>query len=125
MSLCASRKRVLVTGRVDGELAACMYLHVEDGLFWPEAKPGEAFYIHRLAVARKHAGRGFARAMLDWAESETRARSRNFLRLDCEPRTKLLALYQSAGFTRIDAEPIEVVGHYVIRHEKPVLPRRA
>ena len=114
----------LVIGRVGNALAACMYLHGEDALFWPEARPDEAFYIHRLAVARKHAGRGFARAMLAWAENETRAKGRVFLRLDCEPRAKLLALYQSAGFTRIDAQPIVVVGHHVVRHEKPVLPSR-
>ena len=114
----------LVTGRVAGRLAACMYLHGEDALFWPEAKPGEAFYVHRLAVARAYAGRGFARAMLDWAENETSAQGRIFLRLDCEPREKLLGLYQSAGFARVDEAPIEVVGHRVVRQQKPILPRR-
>src|ERR1051326_9359176 len=52
-----TRAGELVTGRVDGELAACMYLHNEDKLFWPDDPPAEAFYIHRLAVARKYAGR--------------------------------------------------------------------
>jgi GNAT superfamily N-acetyltransferase len=114
----------LVTGRVAGALAACMYLHGEDALFWPRARPGEAFYIHRLAVARAYAGQGFGLAMLAWAQKETRAKGRVFLRLDCEPRAKLLALYQSAGFTRIDAQPIEVMGHRVVRHEKTALPPR-
>ena len=77
----------LVTGRLAGELAACMYLHNEDTLFWPQAGPGEAFYVHRLAVARKYAGRGYARAMLDWAEREVRSQGRIYLRLDCEPRS--------------------------------------
>jgi GNAT superfamily N-acetyltransferase len=119
-----AREGELVTGRVAGELAACMYLHGEDTLFWPQARPGEAFYIHRLAVARKYAGRGFAERMLRWAEGETAARGRLYLRLDCEPRAKLLALYASAGFRRIDAEPIRVGEHFVVRHEKPILPRR-
>ena len=101
-----------------------MYLHHEDRLFWPHAAPGEAFYVHRLAVARKYAGRGYAQAMLDWAEEEARAQSRLYLRLDCEPRLKLLALYRSAGFTRIDAQPIRVGMHFVVRHEKPILPMR-
>lgn len=116
-----AREGELVTGRVAGTLAACMYLHGEDTLFWPQAKPGEAFYIHRLAVARKYAGRGFAQAMLDWAEGETRAQGRFYLRLDCEPRPKLLALYANAGFSRIDPEPIQVGEHFVVRHEKPIL----
>jgi GNAT superfamily N-acetyltransferase len=119
-----ARAGELVTGRVVGALAACMYLHDEDRLFWPRAKPEEAFYIHRLAVARKYAGQGFAQAMLNWAEAEACAKARPYLRLDCEPRPKLLALYRDAGFTRIDVKPIQVAEHFVVRHEKPILPRR-
>jgi GNAT superfamily N-acetyltransferase len=119
-----ARAGELVTGRVNGELAACMYLHNEDPLFWPHVAPDEAFYVHRLAVARKHAGRGYAQAMLQWAEGEVRATGRLYLRLDCEPRAKLLALYRGAGFTPIDAEPIEVIGHFVVRHEKRMLTPR-
>jgi GNAT superfamily N-acetyltransferase len=115
----------LVTGRVAGELATCMYLHHEDALFWPGAGPGEAFYLHRLAVARKYSGRGYAHRMLDWAAREVRLHRRFYLRLDCEPREKLLALYRSAGFTCIDAKPIQVQGHFVVRHEKPILLPRA
>jgi GNAT superfamily N-acetyltransferase len=119
-----ARAGELVIGRINGEMAACMYLHGEDRLFWPQDPPDEAFYVHRLAVARKFAGRGYARAMLDWAEAEVRAKGRLYLRLDCEPREKLLALYRSAGFTAIDPEPILVIGHLVVRHEKRILPPR-
>ncbi len=108
----------LITGRIDGALAGCMYLHNEDKLFWPQDEPGQAFYVHRLAVARRYAGQGYAHAMLAWAEGETRRQNRPFLRLDCAPRAKLLALYQSVGFVRVDADPIEVIGHFVVRHEK-------
>jgi GNAT superfamily N-acetyltransferase len=108
----------LIVGRVNGELGTCMYLHDEDRIFWPQARLGEAFYIHRLAVARKFAGRGYAHAMLDWAEGEARRKGRPFLRLDCEPRAKLLALYRSAGYSPIDAAPIQVGEHFVVRHEK-------
>jgi GNAT superfamily N-acetyltransferase len=110
----------LVMGRVDGDTAACMYLHNEDRLFWPQVPLGEAFYVHRLAVARKFAKHGFARAMLAWAEAETRKKGRLYLRLDCEPREKLLALYRDAGFTRIDPGTILVGRHFVVRHEKRV-----
>jgi GNAT superfamily N-acetyltransferase len=109
-----------VTGRIGGRLAACLFLHDCDPLFWPGDPPREAFYVHRLAVARAFAGRGLSFAMLDWAERETRQHGRSYLRLDCEPRPKLLALYRDAGFRRVDAEPIEVTGHYVVRHEKRV-----
>jgi GNAT superfamily N-acetyltransferase len=120
-----ARDGELVVGRVAGEAASCMYLHDEDRLFWPETVPSEAFYVHRLAVARKFAGRGFAQAMLDWAEGEVRARGRHYLRLDCEPRAKLLGLYRDAGFLPVDSEPIQVGPHFVVRHEKPILPSRA
>ena len=108
----------LVIGRVAGDLASCMFLHDEDRLFWPHVVPGEAFYIHRLAVARKFAGRGYARAMLEWAAGEARAKGRAFLRLDCEPRAKLLALYRGAGYSPVDPAPIQVGEHFVVRHEK-------
>ncbi|MSP95089.1 MAG: GNAT family N-acetyltransferase [Alphaproteobacteria bacterium] len=110
----------LVLARVNSEAVACMYLHNEDRLFWPECATGEAFYIHRLAVKRNFAGRGFARAMLDWADAETRAQRRKFVRLDCEPRPKLMALYRDAGFAPVDPGPVEVTGHWVIRQEKRV-----
>jgi len=110
----------LIVGRMAGELACCMYLHHEDRLFWPHVREGEAFYIHRLAVARAFAGRGYAHAMLEWAATEARAKGRPYLRLDCEPRAKLLALYTSAGYTRIDSAPIQVGEHFVVRHEKRV-----
>ena len=110
----------LVIGRIEREAVACMYLHKEDALFWPHVRPGEAFYIHRLAVKRKYAGRGFAHAMLAWAAEEARAQGRPFLRLDCEPRPKLMALYKSAEFSAVDQHPVEITGHYVVRHEKRV-----
>jgi GNAT superfamily N-acetyltransferase len=115
-----ARDGELVVGRVSGKAAACMYLHHEDRLFWPESALGEAFYVHRLAVARKFKGLGFARAMLDWAEAEARREKRLFIRLDCEPRPKLLVLYRDAGFTRIDPGTIQVGRHFVVRHEKRV-----
>jgi len=110
----------LVIGRIGNEVVACMYLHKEDAIFWPHVQPDEAFYIHRLAVKRKYAGRGFAHAMLAWAADEARAYGRPFLRLDCEPRLKLMALYKSAGFLPVDKGPVEITGHYVVRHEKRV-----
>ena len=119
-----ARAGELVIGRFGEDAAACMYLHGEDRLFWPQDPPREAFYVHRLAVARKFAGRGFAQAMLDWAADEARAKGRAYLRLDCEPRPKLLALYRSAGFTPIDPKPILVIGHLVVRHEKRILTPR-
>src|SRR5438105_95526 len=62
-----ARAGELVIARSKGELCACMYLHNEDTVFWPQARSGEALYVHRLAVAREFAGRGLSLMMLDWA----------------------------------------------------------
>ena len=110
----------LVIGRLSGKTVACMFLHRADTKFWPEDAPGEALYLHRLAVTRKFAGRGLAHAMLNWAESETRAAGRNYLRLDCVPRAKLIRIYEMAGFVRVDPGPVKVGAHWVIRQQKRV-----
>ena len=115
-----ARSGELIIARSDGELCACMYLHNQDRVFWPAARDSEALYVHRLAVARRFAGRGISLLMLDWAAREAKRMGRDYLRLDCEPRPKLLALYQHAGFTPVDAAPVQVGRHFVVRHEKPV-----
>ena len=118
-----ARAGELVTGRMGAELCACMYLHNEDPIFWPNAIAGEALYIHRLAVARRFAGHRFSHAMLDWAAREAMSTGRDFVRLDCEPRPKLLALYRDAGFLAVDATPVQVGIHFVVRHQKALTTR--
>jgi len=102
-----------------------MYLHGEDRLFWPEGAPGEAFYIPSPRGRAQIRRRGFAQAMLRWAEDEVRAKGRVYLRLDCEPRAKLLALYRSAGFAPVDPMPSKWATLRGAVHEKPVLPSRS
>ena len=114
-----ARAGELITGRVAGALAACMYLHHEDRVFWPEVPHGDALYVHRLGVARRFAGSGYSHAMLDWAVREAGQMGRSFVRLDCEPRPKLLALYRRAGFVPVDPGPVQVGRHWVVRQEKP------
>lgn len=107
-------------GFADGEPVACLYLLHEDPAFWPQARAGEALYVHRLAVTRAASGKGWSRALLDWATGDARRRGRSFVRLDTELRPKLLALYQNAGFARVDRTPIVVGGHEVVRFERAV-----
>jgi GNAT superfamily N-acetyltransferase len=105
----------------DGETAvACMYLQESDAPYWPEARDGEALYVHRLAVRRSHGGRGVSRLLLEWAASEARRMGRPFVRLDTEMRPALLALYENAGFRRVDPAPIKIGTHIVVRFERIV-----
>jgi GNAT superfamily N-acetyltransferase len=110
----------LILGYLDGIPAACMFLHYSDPDFWPEDGPGEALYVHRLAVARRFAKQGFSQAMLGWAEAEARRLGRSYVRLDCEQRPKLIALYRDAGYVRVDEGPVQVHGYWVLRQQKRV-----
>jgi len=113
-----ARAGELIIGREGEEAAACMYLQLSDDLFWPHADA--ALYVHRLAVRRAFAGRGLARAMLEWAVTEARRCGRPFVRLDTELRPSLLRLYEGAGFIRVDSAPIIVGTHEVVRFERQV-----
>lgn len=110
----------LCLARIGGEVAGMMLLQSRDPLFWPEAREGEALYVHRLAVRRAVAGRGVARAILDWAADEARSAGSAYLRLDCADRPKLRALYESCGF-RFHS-PKDVGRFSVARYERPVSP---
>jgi len=93
----------------------------EDRIFWPEAAPFEAGYVHRLAVRRRAAGSGVARALLAWAESSARERGCRALCLDCSANHPGLArYYAAAGFARHSEG---VLGSYrFVRFEKRLLP---
>lgn len=108
----------LIIGREGHEAVACMYLQLVDDLFWPQADA--ALYVHRLAVKRAFAGQGRAREMLDWAVVEARRMKRPFVRLDTELRSSLLGLYEGAGFVRVDANPIVIGVHEVVRFQRKV-----
>jgi GNAT superfamily N-acetyltransferase len=108
----------LVIGWRGGEACACMYLQQEDRPYWPDAVPGSAYYVHRLAVRRAEAGQGWSRRLLDWAADKAHRDNRNFLRLDTELRPRLLQHYETCGFVRYDREPIQVGPHLVVRFER-------
>lgn len=104
--------------RAEGVVAAVRY-QLDDPLFWPDAPPGEAAFIHRLAVRRHVAGGAASHAMMQWAVDRTRSLGRRFLRLDCEAsRSRLRAVYERFGFRH---HSDRTVGPYfVARYEYPV-----
>lgn len=70
-----------------------------DPLFWPGFPPGEALYLHRLAVRRTAAGGSVSSALLGWAKAHAEARGVCYLRLDCEvSRSGLRRVYERFGF---------------------------
>jgi GNAT superfamily N-acetyltransferase len=90
----------MLTARTDAEIAGVMILLTEDPHFWPNDPPGEAVYLHKLAVRRAYAGMGLPKLLMDHAEGLARAQGRHVLRLDCDP--PLAAFYERLGFRQVD-----------------------
>jgi GNAT superfamily N-acetyltransferase len=85
----------------DGPTAAGTFsLYRTDVLFWgerPDEPPGNARYLHKLAILRSHAGLG--RELLALAERLARDGGAARLRLDCVAgNPAICAYYEAAGF---------------------------
>jgi predicted N-acetyltransferase YhbS len=91
-----------IVAQANGCLVGVMSFQPRDLAFWPDRDDGRAFYLHKIAVRRTHAGAGVVEALIAWAAQETRALGRHALRLDCAPRPKLCAVYEGLGFLRLD-----------------------
>ena len=94
----------------------CTYvLQDEDPLFWPDARPGEALYLHKLAAAHPASGGGLLGAVVAHALEEVRGRGRTALRLDVlRDRAALRRLYERQGFVLWDERTVgpHVVARY-------------
>jgi GNAT superfamily N-acetyltransferase len=100
----------------DGEPAGTIIYQTEDWEFWPEASPGDAAYLHRMAVTRRHAGGEVSAALLRWAVARARAEGYRLVRLDClADRPRLRAMYERFGF-RYHSDRV-VPPYHVARYE--------
>ena len=87
-------------GELAGEPVVTALIQDRDPDIWPD--DGTALIIHKLAVRRGHAGRGFANELLLFAEQRARELGRKWLRLDTDStRPKLRQFYERAGFTPV------------------------
>ncbi|GGL21591.1 GNAT family N-acetyltransferase [Planomonospora parontospora] len=78
----------------DGPIATVALDGHADPEFWTaQDDPGSALYVHKLAVARGHSGRGLGEALLDWAGLRAVAAGRRWLRLDCAKENRRLQDY--------------------------------
>lgn len=104
---------------VDGTPVGTLRFQLSDPECWPEDAPGEAAYVHRVAVRRAYAGGEISRQLLQWAVERARALGLQFLRLDCDrARPKLRAVYEKFGF---NYHSDRQVGPYLVaRYELPV-----
>lgn len=103
-----------------GEQAlGCFVLLDDDPLFWPEAAPDEASYLHKLAVHPQAQGQGLAQVLLREAARQTAQRGRGLLRLDtAAARPRLRAVYERFGFRHVDDRLVRTWA--VSRYELPL-----
>jgi len=92
----------LILGFADKSPVACMLLQRSDPIYWPRATPGCALYLHKLAVRRAHAGRGWGSRMIAWAKAEARRQHIKRVRLDTWADSRLTEFYAAHGFRLID-----------------------
>lgn len=101
-----------------GVAVGCLCLLDMDPLFWPEDRPGEALYLHKLAVHPDARGQGLSALLLQAAARETAQRGRPWLKLDtATARPKVRALYEDFGFQ--DAGQRTVKGFDVTLYRLP------
>jgi GNAT superfamily N-acetyltransferase len=108
----------LYLGYAGAQAVATMLLQPADLLYWPEAKAGSGLYIHKVAVRRAAAGRGWLARLIDHAVSEAVARGVPFLRLDTLEGPTLRSFYERLGFSALNEPPIEARGRRLIRMER-------
>ena len=74
-----------------------------DAEFWTtEDEPGDALYVHRMAVTRRFAGSGVGAKILDWATQRAADAGKRWLRLDAwKDNPGLHRYYEGEGFTRV------------------------
>src|SRR5262249_23142753 len=103
-------------GSAAAQAAGTVKFQLDDLLFWPDFPESTSAYIHRLAVARRFAGRGVSTAILEWAAELTRTLGRSFLRLDCDAaRPALRSVYERFGFNHHSDR--QVGPYFVARYE--------
>lgn len=108
-----------ILASVGTEGVATARLTLDDPACWPDAVPGVAVYVHRVAVRRAWAGRGLAGMMLAWCDRHAERLGCGLVRLDCDAgRPKLRALYEELGFQYHSER--NVGRHTVARYERNV-----
>lgn len=82
----------------NGSAAACMAIIDYDPNFWDIPK-GESLYIHKVAVVRDYAGKGYSKKLIEFAKEKARSLGIKTIRLDCHRnRYKVRAIYEREGF---------------------------
>jgi len=113
------RAGLFFLAEVSGNPAGTVKFQLDDPIMWPDARPQEAAYIHRLAVRRAYAGTGLSTSLLRWAAKRAQTLGFRYLRLDCvASRPRLRAVYERFGFEHHSDR--QVGPYFVSRYEYDV-----
>ncbi|MBM9505299.1 GNAT family N-acetyltransferase [Actinacidiphila acididurans] len=100
----ALRRGEVFLATTDGLPMATLQLddHADPEFWTTEDKPGDALYVHRMAVSRKFAGSGVGGTLLNWALERAATAGKPWLRLDAwKDNHGLHRYYESQGFTLV------------------------
>lgn len=87
----------------NGLPTACIALTDCDPTYWPNILKGKSLYLHKVAVKRKFAGKGFSKELIDFAKNMAINNNINAIRLNCnQHRNKLRAVYENEGFICVE-----------------------
>ena len=83
----------------NGLPVACMALTDYDLTYWSDIPKGESLYLHKVAVKRAFAGKGFSKELIDFAKKLALGNCIYTIRLNCnQHRIKLREVYEKEGF---------------------------
>ena len=85
---------------IEDDRVACIFSVAHaDPIIWGEHSHEAAMYIHRIVTNPEFRGRGYVRAITDWALDHARTKGLRFIRMDTwGDNQKLIDYYQSCGF---------------------------
>lgn len=89
-----------------GRIVASVCFVNDDPVYWPEMKPGESYYLHKICVDPDCAKKGYSSQLITYFKQQGKALGYHDVRLDVRAqKKKLRAMYESHGFTlvRIDS----------------------
>ena len=116
--LAAAELGQLVMGFNGERSAATMLLQSSDPVYWPDAAPHTALYLHKIAVRREFAGHGWLTRLIEFAVNAARDHGARWLRLDTLCRSPLEGLYAKHGFAALNEPPIVMGTRLMIRMER-------
>lgn len=84
----------------DSEIACIFTIAHSDPLIWGEKANEPALYIHRIVTNPMFRGRGYVKAIIEWAKEFCRNSGKKFIRIDTwGDNQKLNDYYLGCGFT--------------------------